>query len=273
MNRAGLLIALAVSLAFVVLYLIFPELDLRIAGAFYDAVTRTFPMRSHLVAMIARETAMIIAWAICAPAIVALLVKLVRPDRPMLLRGRTVAYFVITMTLTAGLVTNLAFKTYWGRPRPASIVEFNGQWQFKPWWQPGGECPRNCSFFSGEAATAFWTYAPASLTPPAWRPLAYAGATLFGLATGALRVTFGGHFVSDVVVAGLVTFVLIWLVHGFIYRWPSTRTTDERIEAWLTWIAWPGYSFMRRKLGRKATRPDPDRVRSFSPNRIYQADL
>jgi lipid A 4'-phosphatase len=62
-------------------------------------------------------------------------------------------------------------------------------------------------------------------------------------------------------------------VHGFIYRWPSTRTSDERIEAWLTWIAWPGYSFMRRKLGGKATRPDPDRVRSFSPNRIYQADL
>ena len=72
MNRAGLLIALSLSLAFVVLYLIFPELDLRIGGAFYDAVTRTFPLRSHLVAMIARETAMIIAWAICAPAIVAL---------------------------------------------------------------------------------------------------------------------------------------------------------------------------------------------------------
>ena len=43
MNRAGLLIALALSLAFVVLYLIFPELDLQIAGGFYDAVTRTFP--------------------------------------------------------------------------------------------------------------------------------------------------------------------------------------------------------------------------------------
>jgi membrane-associated PAP2 superfamily phosphatase len=255
MNRAGLLIALAVSLGFVVLYLIWPELDLRIAGTFYDAVTRTFPARSHIAAVIARETAMIIAWAICAPAIVALVVKLARPDRPMLLRGRTVAYFVITMTLTAGLVTNLAFKTYWGRPRPASVVEFNGKWQFVPWWQPGGECPRNCSFFSGEAATAFWTYAPASLAPPPWRALAYTGATLFGLATGGLRVTFGGHFVSDVIVAGLVTFVLIWLMHGMIYRWPSTQTTDERIETWLTSLAWPGYSWTKRMLGRKTGAP------------------
>ncbi|MDQ8729640.1 phosphatase PAP2 family protein [Bradyrhizobium sp. LHD-71] len=251
MNRAGLFIALSLSLAFVVLYLIFPELDLQIGGVFYDAVTRTFPLRSHLVALIARETAMIIAWAICMPALVALAVKLVRPDKPMLLRGRTVAYFVITMVLTAGIVTNLTFKSTWGRPRPASVVEFNGQWQFKHWWQPGGECPKNCSFFSGEASTAFWTYAPASLAPPAWRPLAYLGATVFGLATGGLRVAFGGHFVSDVLVAGLVTFLLIWLVHGLLYRWPSTRTTDERVEAVLAWVAWPGYAFIQRLLGRE----------------------
>jgi lipid A 4'-phosphatase len=272
MNRAGLLIALALSFVFVVLYLIWPELDMRIAAAFYDAVTRTFPLRTDLIAMILRETAMIIAWAICAPAIVALLVKLVRPDRPMLLRGRTVAYMVITMVLTAGIVTNLTFKSYWGRPRPAAVVEFNGQWQFKPWWQPGGECPKNCSFFSGEAATAFWTYAPASLTPPAWRPLAYLGATIFGIATGGLRVAFGGHFVSDVLVAGLVTFVLIWLVHGFIYRWPRTRLTDEQIEAWLTRLAWPGYARLRKLLGRKPPRPDPDKTSGFSPTKIYMSD-
>ena len=256
MNRAGLIFALSLSLAFVILFLIFPELDLRIGGAFYDQLTKTFPLRSQLVAMIARETAMIIAWAICAPAIVALLIKLVRPDRPMLLRGRTVAYFVITLTLTAGIVTNLTFKNLWGRPRPASVVEFSGPHQYRHWWQAGGECPKNCSFFSGEAATAFWTYAPASLSPPAWRPLAYTGATLFGLATGGLRVSFGGHFVSDVIVAGLVTFFLIWLVHGLLYRWPSTRTTDERIEAVLTALAWPGYSLMRRALGRKPAARD-----------------
>lgn len=260
MNRAGLFIALSLALIFVVLYLIYPELDLRIGGAFYDAVTRTFPLRSHFVAMVAREAAMIVAWAICIPALAALVLKLARPDKPMLLRGRTVAYLVITMILTAGIVTNLTFKSMWGRPRPVSVVEFNGKWQFKHWWQYGGECPRNCSFFSGEAATAFWTYAPASLAPPAWRPLAYAGATVFGLATGGLRVAFGGHFTSDVLVAGLVTFLLIWLVHGLLYRWPSTRTTDERIEAWLTWIAWPGYAFLRRVFGRKPVSPPGDAV-------------
>ncbi|WP_204325635.1 hypothetical protein, partial [Stenotrophomonas maltophilia] len=61
--------------------------------------------------MIARETAMIIAWALCTPAIVALIVKLVRPDKPLLLPGRSVAFLLITMVLTAGIVTNFTFKT------------------------------------------------------------------------------------------------------------------------------------------------------------------
>ena len=67
-------------------------------------------------------------------------------------------------------------------------------------------CGRNCSFFSGEGATAFWTYAPAALTPPAWRPLAYAAATVFGVVTSVLRMAFGGHFFTDVAAAGLSRF-------------------------------------------------------------------
>ena len=89
-----------------------------------------------------------------------------------------------------------------------------------PWWDPRGDCGRNCSFFSGEGATAFWTYAPAALAPPAWRPLAYAGATVFGIVTSGLRMAFGGHFFTDVAIAGLVTFLVIWLAYALIYRWP-----------------------------------------------------
>ena len=86
-------------------------------------------------------------------------------------------------------------------------------------------CGRNCSFFSGEGATAFWTYAPAALTPPAWRPLAYVAATVFGVVTSVLRMAFGGHFFTDVAAAGLVSFFVIWLAYAWIYRWPSTRLT------------------------------------------------
>ena len=92
---------------------------------------------------------------------------------------------------------------------------------------------------------------------------------MFGIATGGLRVTFGGHFVSDVLVAGLVTFVLIWLVHGFIYRWRRTRLTDEQIEVWLTRLAWPGYARLSKLLGREPVRPDPDKTSGLSPSKTH----
>ena len=47
----------------------------------------------------------------------------------------------------------------------------------------------------------------------------------------------GAHFVSDTVFAGVFTFLIIWVVHGLIYRWPRTRLSDEAIERALERIA------------------------------------
>ena len=251
MNRTGLFIALALSLIIGLLFGIFPELDLKLAALFYDAATKSFPLKLDALAAFARDAAMWIAWAFLLPAIVALIVKFVRPDRPLLVRGRTVVFLLVTMLLSAGILTNLTFKSFWGRPRPVVVTQFNGPQEFVAWWDPRGSCARNCSFFSGEGATAFWTFAPAALTPPQWRPLAYAAATLFGTATSVLRMAFGGHFFTDVAIAGLVTFLVIWFAYAWIYRWSSTRLSDARIDAALTRLAWPGYRLRQRLFGRK----------------------
>jgi len=174
----------------------------------------------------------------------------VRPDRPLLISGRAIIFLLVTLTLAAGILTNLTFKSYWGRPRPVVVTQFSGDLPFVPWWHPRGGCGRNCSFFSGEGATAFWSYAPAALTPPAWRPLAYVAATLFGVTTSALRMAFGGHFFTDVAAAGLVTFLVIWLAHGYIYRWPRTRLSDKSIDAALTRLGWPGHRLLQKWRGR-----------------------
>jgi lipid A 4'-phosphatase len=251
MNRTGLLIALALALVIGLLFGIYPELDLKLAALFYDPAAKDFPLKLSTLAAIARDGAMWISWGLALPAIVTLLAKLARPDRPLLISGRAVLFLLITMLLSAGVLTNFTFKSYWGRPRPVVVAQFGGSEQFVPWWDPRGSCARNCSFFSGEGATAFWTYAPAALTPPAWRPLAYAAATLFGVITSLLRMAFGGHFFTDVATAGLVTFLVIWLVHGYIYRWASTRLSDESVDAALTRLAWPGYRVVQRWRGHK----------------------
>ncbi len=249
MNRTGLFIALALFAVIGLLFGLYPELDMQLAALFYDPATKRFPMSGVSLASFSRDAAMWIAWGIAAPSIVAFVLKMVRPDRPLLVKGRTMAFLLISIILAAGILTNLTFKTHWGRPRPAAVAEFNGPWQFKAWWDPRGACPKNCSFFSGEGATAYWTFAPAALTPPSVRPYAYAAAFVFGTVTSGLRMAFGGHFFTDVAIAGLVTFLVIWLLYGLIYRWAWSRTSDAAVDAALTRAFWPLYRWRQKRRG------------------------
>lgn len=77
---------------------------------------------------------------------------------------------------------------------------------------------------------AFWTLAPAALVPPVWRPLAYATVIIFGTGVGLARIAFGGHFFTDVIFASVLTFLIVWTMHGLIYRWRRARMTDESID-------------------------------------------
>src|SRR3954449_9496583 len=79
MNRTGLFIALGLALVIGLLFGIYPELDLKLAALFYDPATKSFPLKQDAVAVFARDISMWIAWAFALPAIVAFVVKAVRP--------------------------------------------------------------------------------------------------------------------------------------------------------------------------------------------------
>jgi len=233
MNRTGLFVALGVALVAGLLFAIFPQLDVTLAHLFYNTGSRTFALSPLGPAQYLRRATMCVAWAFAAPAMVALIAKLIRPDKPLFVPGRAVIFLLSTILLTAIVLPDVIVKHHWGRPRPIATIEFNGSQAFKPWWDPRGTDWHNTSFFSGEAATAFWTYAPAALAPSPIRPLAFVGATIFGLTTGILRMAFGGHYASDVIAAGVAAFLVVWFAHGFIYRWKISRVTDNEIDHWL----------------------------------------
>ena len=153
-----------------------------------------------------------------------------RPHRPLLVPGRAVVFLISTLVLGPGLVVNVGLKDNWGRSRPIDVPQLGGSEHFTAWWDPRGGCAKNCSFVTGDGSGAFWTLAPAALAPPAWRPLAYGAALAFGATVGVFRMAFGAHFFSDVVFAGVFVFLIIWLMHGLLYRWPRTRTTDAQID-------------------------------------------
>jgi lipid A 4'-phosphatase len=258
MNRTGLLIALALGAAVGLVFGVYPRLDLDLVRPFFDPSAGGFWGGFNPVLNTLRDLSRLIVTVMAAPAVLAILVKLVLPRRPMLIPGRAVLLMVATLVLAPGLVTNVVLKSHWGRPRPIDVVEFGGDLQFVAWWDPRGDCPGNCSFVAGEPSGAFWTLAPAALVPPAWRALATVAALAFGGGLGFVRMVGGGHFFTDVAFSGLFTFLVIWLMHGLIFRWPATRISDRAVERALERLVppWPA-SVLRRLPGRRRSPAAP----------------
>ena len=232
MNRTGLFIALGVGVVGGIVFGLFPQLDLTLARLFYDSGSKRFLLEPFGGPEYVRRALMWIAWAFAGPAIVAVVVKLFRPQKPLLVPKRAVIFLLTTVFLNALILPDIVLKDHWGRPRPTATREFNGTQAFRPWWDPRGTEHHYGSFFSAEASTAFWTYAPAALAPPSLRAVAFAGATLFGLTTGVLRMAFGAHYASDVLAAGVSAFLVTWLMHGFIYRWRNGSFSDRQLDRW-----------------------------------------
>jgi membrane-associated phospholipid phosphatase len=130
---------------------------------------------------------------------------------------RALVFLCASLIVGSGLIVNLGLKDHSHRPRPVHVLEFGGTKEFRPWWRFDGACRHNCSFASGEAASGAWTLAPALLAPPPFQTAAIVGAVAFTVATSALRVGFGGHFLSDVLFGALISaFVVVamWRVYA-----------------------------------------------------------
>jgi lipid A 4'-phosphatase len=249
MNRTGLLIALAIAVVVGLVFAIWPGLDLALSSPFYDAASRRWRVLDTPMGDVRDAASWLIALVV-APAVIGLVVKLLLPRRSLLLPGRAIVLMIATLVLGPGLAVNVILKDNSGRPRPIYITEFGGDMPFHPWWDTRGECGKNCSFVAGEPSGAFWTIAAAAVTPPPWRAAAYGAALAFGAAVGVLRMSAGAHFFTDVVFAGIVVFLVIWLIHGLLYRWRATRLSDAAVERSLERVATPGYDAVIRIVSR-----------------------
>ena len=133
---------------------------------------------------------------------------------------------LISYILCVGLLINLVLKDHWGRPRPFQTDFFGGASPFVPAGQITDYCSRNCSFVSGEAASAFWLVCLATLLPARWRKAGIVAAIAVALLTSLLRISFGMHFLSDVVIS--------WLLIGGAFiatRLVLTRIAERQASA------------------------------------------
>ena len=199
------------------IFFLFPNLDLDVARSFYNPQSGFVGITPW--GRMGRSIGADVPFIVPGVMLIAYIFKRRGWAVPYAPTGKSLIFLGLSFALSTGVLVNLVMKDHLHRPRPSHITEFGGPWDFRPFYKFDGQCPRNCSFPSGEASAAFWLVAPASLAPAPYTPLAIGGALVFGAATSLLRMAIGGHFLSDVLFGGLLTL----LVNFAVYRWVFGR--------------------------------------------------
>ncbi|HWG04899.1 MAG TPA: phosphatase PAP2 family protein [Beijerinckiaceae bacterium] len=222
-SPGALLVGLFATFYALVIFAAWPETDLSVAGWFYHNGTFFGP------GGLAGTLRKIFYWTPTVLLAVAIALFVARRRGiavPWAPNGRQLVFLVATMALGPGLLVNIALKDHSHRPRPVQVEQFGGSMPFEPFYRFDGACRRNCSFVSGETSTAVWTLGPASLAPAPWRAEAVAAAFTLSVATSALRLAFGGHFLSDVVFSGLFTFLVLYALNRLLLSPAAAKSED-----------------------------------------------
>jgi membrane-associated phospholipid phosphatase len=214
-----------------IVFAVAPGFDLAVASFFHEIAVRDSMPRLYRAIEVARSFESVVTTLAIAPAIVVLIVKMFWPKRRTVMSGRAALFLILSLVLGPALLVNAVLKDHWSRPRPGMVATLGGDMAFKPWWDPRGACPVNCSFVSGETSSAVWLAAPALLAPVPWRYAALGGVAVYAAAIAFMRVLLGGHFLSDVIFAAIFTGLVIWTVHGLLFRW-RLRPPDRTIDVW-----------------------------------------
>lgn len=201
-----------------------PSLDIAASAAFFEKaacpegtapglVCGDFPYRLDGLFLFLRKVLFYAPSAAAVVVVVALIMALqhhgatYEPQKVRRYSQSLIAFF-----LGPYVLVNLLLKSYSGRPRPHQTDLFGGELPFMPAGSFSGQCDNNCSFISGEAAGAGWLICLIPLLPQRFRLALAPGIIAVSLVTPAFRLSFGGHYLSDVVLGWLsspVVFVLV----------------------------------------------------------------
>jgi lipid A 4'-phosphatase len=257
--RISLIVLIVLGIATGVVFALDPGLDLKAASYFLDIAGGSETSLPLSAKEFVRAAGVLVTVAVITPALITVAVKLFRPRGPAPMSSRPALFLILTLILGPGLLVNTMLKEGWARSRPSMVTEFGGTDPFTPWWDPRGVCDSNCSFVSGETSQAVWLAAPAMLAPPYWRYVAFGATAIYACIVAFMRMVAGGHFLSDVLFAAILTGLVIWGGHGLIFRW-SAGVTNEMIDRYFERIggaiARP-FAALPRWRGGRSGKPSP----------------
>lgn len=213
---AGLTVFAFVALiVFSAAFMLFPAIDLAVSGLFF-VPGAGFALAKNEGLLALRSVSNAVTVAVALLGVLAICVPALWPRRSVMIRPSHGVFLLSTLAAGPGIIVNLVLKNNWGRARPQQTLEFGGDWPFTPAWANVDHCGDNCSFVSGEASAVFWLVALAFITPrPLRLPVLFA-ALAFTAAVSINRIAFGAHYLSDVVIAWVITLVVVaigrWII-------------------------------------------------------------
>lgn len=238
-SNLTVLILLSTLLAVaVIVFHRFPAIDRTVAAWFFvespcspektaRSVCGDFPLRYSPPFVALRQFLQYLPVALAAALAAASIVWFATGRKPASRRSLQGAAVFWTYVLSVGLLVNGFFKEFWGRPRPHQTDLFGGNFPFVPAGEITSYCTSNCSFISGEAAAAAWLTCLVTLLPRQYASLKSAGyllAATLAVSASVLRMSFGAHYLSDVVIASLATLLVFSLLAMASARLAPTKT-------------------------------------------------
>lgn len=220
----GIAIYAGVLAVALIVFLLAPQIDLATSRLFY-VPGRGFVWGDWPPILFLYHAVAWITWGILSLAAIAAM-WLFLVGRPLWRFDRKALIFLVgSLALGPGILANTLLKDHWGRARPVQIEAFGGSHRFTPAPLPAAECDHNCAFVSGHAALGFSLVAFAFLLPPGpSRRRGVAAALGFGALVGLGRIAQGGHFLSDVVYAGLLVYGTTALLYWWIVECDGLAT-------------------------------------------------
>jgi membrane-associated PAP2 superfamily phosphatase len=115
---------------------------------------------------------------------------------------------ILTLFIGPGILINAVFKDHWGRPRPRQIEHYGGNEQFLSVWKKGIS-GKGKSFPCGHCSMGFLLIVPYFFLRKKhknWAGFFLGFGIIYGIIIGIARMVQGGHFPSDVLWSGSITY-------------------------------------------------------------------
>ena len=230
---------LAVIVAVMALFTLFPALDLAPSAYFYrpgleswndgEWSCRAYSLACHPILSPLRDILHGLPFVLGGILLAATLWRAFKVRS--IVERQVLRYAAAFWALVVGnmLLVETLLKQHWGRPRPYHQhieLERFADYVFMPVGDWRGACTSNCSFASGEAYALFWMVCATAILPERFRRPAFMVALPVAIFGSLLRVAFGAHYLSDVTVAALLAvlvFSLFAMLAVAIERWWLSR--------------------------------------------------